>query len=297
MTKPLHRLPPLNALRAFEVAARHLNFRLAAEELGVTQGAIAQQVRGLEAELGCKLFHRLPRMLALTDGGHTYAVSVRRALELVAEATATIRPEPFRLTISVTPTFASKWLMPRLPNLLATHPELDIRILASERVSNFRSDAVDIAVRLARPPFDTGLVTDLLFKQDLVAVCSPDLMPLDGVLSPAELSRFVLLHDTHDQWPAFIETVLASTASNLSKSVRFNHTSHAIEAAIAGQGLALASSVFVDEDIAAGRLVRAFEQTMRATTDFYVVAPRRPQNAQSVAKVRDWLLRHQEPSS
>lgn len=297
MTKPLHRLPPLNALRAFEVAARHLNFRLAAEELGVTQGAVAQQVRGLETELGCKLFHRLPRVLALTDVGHAYAVSIRRALELVAEATATLRPEPFRLTISVTPTFASRWLMPRLPNLLATHPELDLRILASERISNFQSDAVDIAVRLAQPPFDTRLVADLLFKQDLLAVCSPALMPSQGALSPAELGRFVLLHDTHDQWPAFIETLLAGTPSPASKSVRFNHTSHAIEAAIAGQGMALASSIFVNEDIAAGRLVRAFEQKMRANTDFYVVAPRRPQNAQSVAKVRDWLLRHAEPSS
>jgi LysR family glycine cleavage system transcriptional activator len=292
MTKPLHRLPPLNALRCFEVAARHLNFRLAAEELGVTQGAVAQQVRGLEAELGCKLFNRLPRVLALTDAGRAYAISIRRAFELVAEATATLRPEPFRVTISVTPTFASKWLMPRLPNLLATHPELDMRILATERISNFQSDAVDIAVRLARPPFDAGLVADLLFEQDLVAVCSPVLLPAGGVLSPAELGRFVLLHDTHDQWPAFIETVLASTPSLASKSVRFNHTSYAIEAAIAGQGMALASSIFVNEDIAAGRLARAFDQTIRATTDFYVVAPRQPRNEQSVAKVRDWLLRH-----
>jgi LysR family glycine cleavage system transcriptional activator len=122
------------------------------------------------------------------------------------------------------------------------------------------------------------------------------LMPAGGVLSPTELSRFVLLHDTHNQWPAFIETVLSGTVSVGSKSVRFNHSSHAIEAAIVGQGMALVSSVFVEQDIATGRLVRAFEQTMRAATDFYVVAPRRPQNPQSVAKVRDWLLGHQQPS-
>jgi LysR family glycine cleavage system transcriptional activator len=294
MSRPFHRLPPLNGLRAFEVSARHLNFRIAAEELGVTQGAVAQQVRGLEAELGCKLFHRLPRMLELTDVGHAYAVSIRRAFELVAEATASLRPEPSRLTISVTPTFASKWLMPRLADLLATYPELDMRILASERISNFQSDAVDIAVRLARPPFDTGLVADLLLKQELVAVCSPDLLPARGFLPPTELGRFVLLHDTHNQWPAFIEMVLGGAVSVGSKSVRFNHSSHAIEAAIGGQGMALVSSVFVQQDIAAGRLARAFEQTMRATTDFYVVSPRRPQNAQSVAKVRDWLLRGAE---
>lgn len=289
---PLHRLPPLNGLRAFEVAARHLNFRIAAEELGVTQGAVAQQVRGLEAELGLKLFDRLPRTLVLSEAGRAYAVHIRRAFELMAEATATIRPEPLHLTISVTPSFASKWLIPRLPDFLAAHPELDMRILASERISNFQSDAVDIAVRLGHPPFGAGLVADLLFEQELVAVCSPGLLPDGTVLTSGDLARFVLLHDTHNQWPEFVEKLHGGTPTAASKSIHFNHTSHAIEAAIAGQGMALASSIFVREDIAAGRLVRAFSETIRATSDFYVVSPRRPQHAQPVANVRDWLLRH-----
>src|SRR4051812_42842289 len=104
MSPPATRLPPLNALRAFETAARHSNFRLAAEELGVTQSAVAQQVRGLEADLGAQLFERLPRALALTDQGRRYAGHLRRAFELITEATAALRPEPFRLTISITPT-------------------------------------------------------------------------------------------------------------------------------------------------------------------------------------------------
>src|SRR6478736_7111481 len=107
MAEPLHRLPSLNGLRAFEVAARHLNFRIAAEELGVTQGAVAQQIRGLEAELGLKLFDRLPRTLALTEAGQSYVANIRRAFELISEATETLKPEPLHLTISVTPTFAS----------------------------------------------------------------------------------------------------------------------------------------------------------------------------------------------
>ncbi|MDM9620407.1 LysR family transcriptional regulator [Rhizobium sp. AC44/96] len=292
MAEPLHRLPSLNGLRAFEVAARHLNFRIAAEELGVTQGAVAQQVRGLEAELGIRLFDRLPRTLALTEAGRAYAIHIRRAFDLVAEATATIRPEPLHLTISVTPSFASKWLIPRLPDFLAAHPELDMRILASERISNFQSDAVDIAVRLGHPPFGAGLVADLLFEQELVAVCSPALLAGRQALTSADLARFVLLHDTHNQWPEFVEKLDGGAPAAASKSVRFNHTSHAIEAAIAGQGMALASSIFVREDIAAGRLVQAFSETMRATSDFYVVSPRRPQHAQPVANVRDWLLRH-----
>ncbi|RVB52180.1 LysR family transcriptional regulator, partial [Mesorhizobium sp. M7A.F.Ca.CA.004.06.1.1] len=105
-------LPPLNALRAFEASARHLNFRIAAEELNVTQGAVAQHIRGLEADLGTKLFERLPRGLALTDEGRAYVPNIRRAFDLISEATLLLRPEPARLTISVTPSFATKWLIP-----------------------------------------------------------------------------------------------------------------------------------------------------------------------------------------
>lgn len=126
------RLPPLNGLRAFEAAARHLNFRLAAEELGVTQGAVAQQVRGLEADLDIKLFDRLPRAIALTTQACGYADHLRRAFELMAEATSALRPEPLRSTISVTATFAAKWLIPRLPDFAAAHPQLELRILASD---------------------------------------------------------------------------------------------------------------------------------------------------------------------
>ena len=119
-------LPSLNAIRAFEAASRHLNFRLAAEELGVTQGAVAQHVRGLEDSLGVRLFDRLPRTLALTEQGRAYAGTVRRAFELIVEATASVRPQPLRLQISVTPTFAAKWLLPRLPDFAVQHPQLDL---------------------------------------------------------------------------------------------------------------------------------------------------------------------------
>ncbi len=173
MLKPSRPLPPLNALRAFEVAARHLNFRLAAEEIGVTQGAVAQQIRGLEATLGLKLFDRHPRTLALTEAGRAYAVHIRRAFEMIAEATETLRPQPQHLTVSVTPSFASRWLIPRLPDFADAHPDIDLRILASDRLSDFQTDAVDLAVRHARPPFGPGLAADLLFEQCLIAVASP----------------------------------------------------------------------------------------------------------------------------
>lgn len=295
MSERTNRLPALNGLRAFEASARHLNFRLAAEELGVTQGAVAQHVRGLEADLGVKLFERLPRALAPTDRGRTYAAQIRRAFELIADATNVLRPEPLRLTISVTPTFASKWLIPRLPALTDAHPHLDLRILASESLSNFQSDGVDIAVRQGRPPFGPGLTTDLLFEQEVVAVCSPALLPdPPHPLRPEDLDRFALLHDPHDLWQEFRERVLGGAPLATAKRIRFNQTSLAIDAAIAGQGLAVASAFLVELDLAAGRLVRAFAPSIRGVLDSYVVAPRKSRHPEAMAMVRDWLLQYRE---
>ena len=293
MQERSNRLPPLNGLRAFEAAARHLNCRLAAEELGVTQGAVAQHVRGLEADLGLKLFDRLPRALALTAPGRGYADHLRRAFALMVEATSALRPEPLRSTISVTPTFASKWLIPRLPDFAAAHPQVELRVLASETLANFQSDGVDVAVRQGRPPFGPGLVADLLFEQEVVAVCSPALLPASPrPLATGALDQFALLHDAHDLWPEFAERALGRSLPMTSKRVRFNQTSLAIDAAIAGQGLAVASGFLVEQDLAAGRLVRAFAPGMRGALDSYVVVPRRPRRPESTGLIRSWLLAH-----
>ncbi|MFT4182104.1 MAG: transcriptional regulator GcvA [Rhizobium sp.] len=292
MAKPIRRLPPLNGLRVFEVVARHLNFRLAAEELGVTQGAVAQQIRGLEAELGLKLFERHPRTLALTEAGRRYVANIRRAFELISEATETLKPEPRHLTISVTPSFASKWLIPRLPDFAAAHPDIDLRILASDRMSDFQTDAVDLAVRLGRPPFGPGLNAELLFEQIVIAVGSPLLVETLGPPGDrSHFSRYPLLHDGHDFWPQFLELAFPEGVPPAPKNIRFNQTSLAIEAAIAGQGLALTSLFFVDGDIAAGRLIRVLPTDLRAGSDFYVVSPRKPRHPASVAAVRNWLTR------
>ncbi|MBL0405621.1 transcriptional regulator GcvA [Microvirga aerilata] len=290
MADSIRRLPSLNALRVFEVVTRHLNFRLAAEELGVTQGAVAQQVRGLEAELGLKLFERHPRTLALTEAGRSYVANIRRAFELISEATEMLRPEPQHLTISVTPTFASKWLIPRLPDLTASHPNIDLRIVASDRIFNFQTDAVDLAVRYGRPPFGPGLNADLLFEQVVVAVGSPLLIEKLGRLEEGiDLMRYPLLHDAHNFWPQFLDRAFPQGALAPTKNIRFNQTSLAIEAAIAGQGLALTSLFFVEDDLASGRLVRLFATELRVGSDFYIVSPRKPRHAGSVAAVRAWL--------
>jgi LysR family glycine cleavage system transcriptional activator len=269
------KIPSLNGLKAFEAAARHLNFRAAAEELGVTQAAVAQQVRGLEAELGVKLFERLPRVLALTGEGRSYIADIRRAFEIIGRATGDLKPQPVRLTISTTPTFASKWLIPRLPDFTARHPDLDLHILATERISSFHADGVDLAVRYGRPPFGAALATERLFEQKVVAVCSPMLMA--GRHRPEtaqDLAGFTLLHDAHNFWPEFIERHFEKGAHPDFKGISFSQTSHAIEAAIAGQGIVLANQDFVTRDLAEGRLVQVIDGSLRDLSDFYLVWPR-----------------------
>lgn len=289
MSSSLGKIPSLNGLKAFEVAARHRSFRLAAEELGVTQGAVAQQVRGLEAELGVKLFERMPRSLVLTGEGRAYIADIRRAFEIIAQSTGDLRPQPVKLTISTTPTFASKWLIPRLPDFTARHPDLDLHILATERMSGFQSDGVDIAVRYGRPPFGPGLATELLFEQNIIAVCSPAL--LSGRKPPTtseELADFALLHDAHNSWPEFIERHFGGTAQAFYKGISFNQTSHAIEAAIAGQGIVLANRDFVASDMADGRLIQVGQGALSGPLDFYLVWPRYRKST-AVETVIGWI--------
>jgi LysR family glycine cleavage system transcriptional activator len=292
MTEPIGRLPSLNALRAFEAASRHLNFRLAAEELGVTQGAVAQQIRGLESELDMKLFERHPRALSLTENGRRYAGGVRRAFEMLSEATQALRPEPLRLTISVTPTLASKWLIPRLPAFLETHPDIDLRILATDRLSHFQADAVDLAVRYGRPPFGSGLIVEPFFEEVQVAVASPQTIAAIGHPGKTgSLRGHALLHDAHNAWPQFLEHAMPQASLSVAKNVRFNQTALAIDAAVSGQGLALAHTDFIAADIAAGRLIRLFDTELRTGAGFYIVYPRRTRHAEQIRDVREWLLR------
>jgi LysR family glycine cleavage system transcriptional activator len=288
--RPLPGLPPLNALRAFEAAGRHLSFRAAADELGVTQGAVAQQVRGLEARLTLRLFSREPRGLALTDAGRLYHQSVARAFEQLRQATALLQPEAAQVTISVTPTFASKWLIPRLSDFTAAQPEIDLRVLATERVASFRADGIDLAVRQGSPPFGASLDAELLFRQEIVAVCSPSLLPATGSAMRVDLAGLVLLHDAHSLWPRFLTAAFGAAGATATKGMRFNQTALSLDAALAGQGVALASRFLVARDLAAGRLVQPRETTIDGGQAFYLLAPR-VRLSPAAAAVRDWLLR------
>lgn len=282
-------LPPLNGLRAFAAAGRYLMFRAAAEDLGVTQGAVAQQVRGLEEHLGLRLFLREPRGLAFTDEGRAYHAAVSHAFSQLSEATKALRAAPSRVTLSVTPTFASKWLIPRLAEFTEAHPDIDLRITATARVSSFHSDGIDLAVRQGRPPFGASLRADLLFPQEVIAVCSPNLvsdqaLPLDA----AALSRMTLLHDTHDLWPKFIEVAFGADVEQ-PRGLRFNQTTLSLDAALAGQGIALASRFLVQRELDAGHLVQPIASALEGGLDFYLLAQRQGASDASL-HVRHWLL-------
>ncbi len=240
---------------------------------------------------GCKFFDRIARGLALTDQGSLYAREIRRAFDIIAEATGDLHPEPRQLTISVTPSFAAKWLIPHLPDFTEAHPDLDVRIMATSSLSNFQTDGVDIAVRQGQPPFGNGIGADLLFEQNLVAICSPSLLTHPPApLRAEEVGRFTLLIDAHDLWPAFMEQALHQPPSSAPRRVRFNQTALSIDAAIAGQGLALASRFLVKRDLAEGRLALAFAATWRGPADYFVVAPKKPRHPGPTATVRNWLL-------
>ncbi|MBX5222975.1 LysR family transcriptional regulator [Rhizobium sp. NLR8a] len=290
MTQSRRTLPPLNALRAFEASGRRLNFRAAAEELGVTQGAVAQQVRALEEQLGLRLFLRLARGLALTAYGTAYLADVTRAFDTLAEATGRLLDRPEMVTISATPTVATRLLIPRLAELYAALPDIDLRTVATEALSDFDRDQVDIAVRLTRPPFPANLQAQLLFRQELVAVASPHLV--EGLILPLsgeDLRKLPLLHDSLDQWPAFLHS------REKLPGAAFNHTTLALDAALAGQGVVLVCRAFVATDLETGRLVQVTDATATMGPDYYLVRKRSSSPRKAVDAVWDWCATRLSP--
>lgn len=242
------RKPNLNGLKMFDAAARHLNFGLAAKELHLTQGAVAQQVRKLEQGLGIKLFVRQARGLALTEFGQSYHPSIAQALQIIDEATNKIQVQQAKVKISVPPSFAAKWLSPRLKNFTDIHQDIIVEIVASESLADFRSDEVDLAIRMGQPPFDIELNAQLLALQKLCAVCSPNYAAnKQPILQLGDFTAYDLIHDNHSQWEAVLQSLPQ-------QGLKFNHTALAIDAAIGGQGVALVPYILAETALKAGDL-------------------------------------------
>ena len=278
----------LNALRMFDAAARHLNFRAAADELNITQGAVAQQVRGLEDRLGVQLFSRHARGLALTAEGTAYHPPVRQALHLIEEATWRLKPVQPTFTVSVPPSFATKWLVPKLAGFTTRYPDLRFQTLASEDLSTFDGDGVDLAVRMGIPPFGDGLEVRRIADLEICAVCSSEYAVARGFTPDLEsFTAERLIQDGHKLWDKLL------TAGGLAARepyLAFNQTALAIDAAINGQGIALVPSLLASTDLSSGRLIELWRPDHQDPTGYYAVWPGSSKAAAAREAFVAWLI-------
>jgi LysR family glycine cleavage system transcriptional activator len=288
-------LPSLNALQAFEAAARHASFTRAASELGVTQTAVSHQVRGLEESLGVSLFRRGPRGVALTREGERWAAELAVVFAQLREAHARLcqhhdagRPA---VSVSAIPSFAARWLVPRLGRFLISHPKIDVRISASERLVDFAAEPVDIGIRYGAGKYP-GLITTKLADDALIAVAAPSLLAKHARWNLGHLSSENLLHDDFpDGWSRWFESCSRPLPARLRKS-QLTDSSMLVEAVVRGPGVGRARWSLAIDDIELGRLALPFPDVPPLPTglSYYVVAPRESLRRKPVAEFRNWVL-------
>ena len=286
------KLPPLNALKAFESAARHLSVKLAAEELCVTPGAVSQMLKTLELHLGTKLFERVPRGIYLTDAGRDYLPSIRNAFRQIAEASRRVAAsnDLGLLTVSVTQFFASAWLVPRMASFQGAHPEIDLQIVTSSALVDFSRNGVDVAVRhgLGRYP---GLRSDRVVTVEMVVVAAPSLVTrLGRPQSPADLAHWPQVHDAERKgWSLWFQ-------SNDVEEVRaprgpsFDDTGLLLTAVLSGQGAGLLPAAMVENEIRDGALIQLLETAQMEEFAYYLVCPDNRQHLPKIAAFREWIL-------
>jgi LysR family glycine cleavage system transcriptional activator len=282
------RLPPLNALRAFEAAGRHLSFKRAAAELHVTQAAVSHQVRALEAQLGVALFVRLHRALRLTPAGARYLPALSEAFDRLHDASAVLRARPARqrLVVTTVPSFGANWLVPRLGTFRKKHREVDLHVLSSSELADFARDPVDVGIRFGAGRYP-GVRADLLLAEEYLPVASPKLRSLK---SPLDLRRHTLLHDeSHDAWRAWL-TAAGADGVDPERGVVFSDSSQLVAAAAAGQGVALARKLLAAPYLRARTLVRPFKGSMPAQFAYYVVCAEDRADEAAIRAFREWIL-------
>lgn len=287
-------IPSISALRAFEAAATHGNFTHAATALHQTQGAISHQIRELETRLGVTLFERGARGISLTEAGALYLPFVREGLERLragARALSDTRSTNV-LTVSMSPNFAAKWLVPRLGAFYEQHPNLDLRISAAMQHVNFEDDGIDVAIRHGEGDWPHLHITRLCREEVYPVYSAATHQGADRVERLTDLRRHVLLHDrTREGWAPWLRQFnLDVEQFPLDKGPVFNQTSLAIDAAVAGQGVALARSALAALDLAAGRLVRPLAESVPARFAYWIVCPKPSAGAPKIVQFREWLL-------
>jgi LysR family glycine cleavage system transcriptional activator len=286
----MRKLPPLAALRVFEAAARHSSFKRAADELAVTPTAVSHQIRLLEATLGLQLFVREVRGVSLTQVGHRLYPVLRDGFDGFEQVIAELGP-PRRevLTLSATPLFTARWLVPRLDSFRAANPDVDLRLHASLQPVDLLAGEADAAIRYGRGPFP-GLVSEPLVSQSFVPMCSPAL----GLTRPEQLRHTPLLHSEWRQQGPDTPTwtrwgrLAGLEGVDWTTGVTFTDEAHVIQAAIAGQGVALLSPLLLSAELEAGSLVEPFGPALPGVY-FHFVRPDSPRHAARSAALETWL--------
>jgi LysR family glycine cleavage system transcriptional activator len=309
----IYRLPPLNALRVFEAAARHLSFKEAAHELNITQAAVSHQVKSLEDYLGVELFRRSGRGVQLTEAARACLPRLREGFDALAAAVEMIRERGTQTELAITapPVFTARWLMPRLADFSKRHPKIEVRVVGSSKMVD--AGALDSAVLMSNLDLRTetsgveihlglgeypGYRADRLFGVSMAVVASPELLKGDAPLKqPADLARHVLLHDdamdlvAHgNAWRKWLEAAGVADRVDAAHGPHFSSNILSLEAASQKLGVALALRPLVDADIASGRLVAPFSVEVKPLGAYYLVCPEVIAERPAVAAFRKWLL-------
>lgn len=284
------RIPNMQALRAFEAAARLGSLTQAATALNLTHGAISHQVKALEAELGVRLVERAGRGVRLTDEGARFAARVKDALDRLADAVreATLQANPRRIRVSVVPSFAARWLLPRIGRFVAAHPDVDLDVRAATAMVDFQREDVDFGIRHGTGPWP-GLHVEHLFDETYFPVCSPRMARGKLPARPADLARHMLLRGEGEPWAPWFRAAGLDWPEP-ARGPMFNDSSHMVQAAAEGQGIALARESLLGNDLRTGALVRLFDVSVPSPRRFFFVYPQRLAAGPKLALFRGWLL-------
>ncbi|WP_432379002.1 transcriptional regulator GcvA [Duganella sp. P38] len=269
-------LPPFTALRAFASAARHLSISRAADELHLTHGAVSHQIKNLEQQLAVRLIARKGRGIVLTPAGAAFAVKLNAALAQLEDVVAEVRADAMHgpLRISALPSFAARWLLPRLPDFRARHPHIDLHLHTTTELADFGRDGLDLAIRYGRGAWP-GTAAEKLMDEELIPVCSPRFNGGRLPAGPEDMRDMPLLRDTHVQWASWF-AAMGLTLPEPKNTFVYTDSGLLVQAAVAGQGVALARAVLAGDDLAAGHLVRLPGAALPAGSAYYIVHPAQP---------------------
>ncbi len=287
-----YRRPSLKAVSTFEAAARHESFKGAADELSLTPSAISHQVRQLEQQLGVKLFHRLTGGLSITDAGAAYLKMLSPAFSEIDEATRQIMQLEYsdQLTIRSAPSFAKKWLLDHLPGFLEQYPDIDVKIIATSEIFDFRKKSIDVAIYYSQSNWPEHVVQPLLSER-VLPMCSPDFkQQTEALRTPEDLAKLHLIHTERNlvSWKMWLTERGVAVGEGL-RGICLDPSELAIEAAVRGVGIVLESDLLAAQELADGSLVPALEDSESEIVSYYLAYPEDHRDIPKVAAFADWI--------